>query len=170
MTTSESEVLAPDATFTVLEELATCMCAQFIAAGLPPHCFCGVVPGQEAAYDYAGDCDIACGMAWVRLITSYPSVIVATPYDQPNNCGAMLGIEVEMGSVRCVPGLDNSGNPPAPADLLASAQLQSADMMAMRRAIACCSGSRDFLVGSYQPIGPEGGLVGGFWSIAIQVN
>lgn len=152
----------------ILADLATCLCAQILTDGLPPVCFCGVVPGDEVALDYAGDCDDACGMAWVRLLTAYPSVQVGQPVGEPGNCARGIGIEVEMGIVRCLDVGDGS-TPPEPASLSASAVLQVADMMAMWRAVYCCQNRKDFIIGQYVATGPQGGIVGGTLPLAMLV-
>jgi hypothetical protein len=40
-------------------------------------------------------------------------------------------------------------------------------MMVMRRAVACCPGSTDWILGAYVPTGPQGGLVGGYWTLEM---
>lgn len=152
-----------------LEDLATCLCSQIITDGLPPLCTCSVMPGNEVALDYAGDCDDQCGMAWVRLSASYPSTMIGNPYLGAGNCAAGIGLEIELGVMRCFD-LGENGEPPDPATLLESSQLQIKDMLAMWRAIACCRQSRDFVIGTYIPYGPEGGLVGGILPVSILVT
>lgn len=147
-----------------LERLGSCLCAQIVADGSPGVCFCGVVPGEAAALDYAGDCSDVCGMAWVRLVTSYPATVLGTPNLTASNCALPLGFDVELGVARCASTPDSSGNPPSAADLLGDTTLQSADMDSMRRAVLCCGDAADWLLGVYAPIGPEGGLVGGTWT------
>jgi len=155
---------------TLLTDLATCLCAQIISDDLPPVCFCGVVPGEQVALDYAGDCEDACGMAWVRLATSYPSVTIGAASARPGNCGLGLGVDVEMGIVRCISVGQVDGQPPSPAELSAAAVLQQADMMALWRSIACCRNSKDWMIGAYTPYGPEGGTVGGTLTASILVT
>lgn len=153
----------------MLEDLATCLCAQIITDGLPEPCFCGVVPGEAVAFDYAGSCDDACGMAWVRLGSAYPSVTIGSPTAQPGNCSAAIGIDVEMGIVRCIEVGSADGSPPTPEQLNDAADLQVADLLAIWRAVACCRQSKDWAIGQYTPFGPEGGLVGGVVTMAMQV-
>jgi hypothetical protein len=153
----------------ILTDLATCLCAQILTDDLPPTCFCGIVPGEVVALDYSGDCADECGMAWVRLSAAYPSTIVAVPSPMPGNCAVGIGIEVEMGIVRCISPGGEDGQPPEPAELAAAAVLQQADMMAMWRAVACCRTNKDWMIGTYTPFGPEGGLVGGTLALSILV-
>ena len=153
----------------ILADLATCLCAQILTDDLPQVCFCGVVPGEEVALDYVGDCADACGMAWVRLSTAYPSVSIGQPAGIPGNCTMGIGVEIEMGIVRCLD-VGEGSTPPEPTSLTASAVLQVADMMAMWRALHCCQNAKDFIIGQYAPIGPEGGVVGGTLPLGILVT
>ncbi len=149
-----------------LTNLATCLCGQIVADGLPDVCFCGVIPGEAASAMYGGDCSKKCGMAWVRLVEATPANGAGVEVTTPANCMAGLGFTVEVGMLRCTP-IGTATTPPKPEELLASAQLQWADMMVMRRSIACCPGNRDWVLGAYTPMGPGGGLVGGFWTVTL---
>lgn len=146
--------------------LAACMCEQITDSGLPETCFCGIVPGDQVLAAYAGDCAKKCGMAWVRLVAVYPATGVGIPNEQPHNCGYGLGVTVEMGMLRCAH-TGTAERPASPAEQMMDAKLQVADMLAMRRAIACCTGSGDWALGQYTPTGPQGGLLGGVWSLEM---
>lgn len=148
--------------FAKLTSLAECLCATIITEGLPEPCFCGVVPGDIVALDYINGCDDKCGMAWVRLALASPTTGVGVVDEQVNNCGSTVGFTTEVGIARCLP-VNEDGTPPDVADYLASAQLQIADMLAMRKAIECCEDLGDLILDSYQPLGPSGMAVGGFW-------
>ena len=162
--------LLPNSVQDKLEQIAACVCAQIEVDGLPETCFCGILPGAEVAWDYTGECDDGvCGMAWVRLISVYPSTAIAVPSEQPGNCSSLIGMDVELGILRCVSLPDDDGTPPKPADLQADAALQIADAMALRKAALCCAPEKDFMLGLYTPLGPAGGLVGGTWTISLQV-
>lgn len=153
----------------VLEDLSICLCAQIEADNLPPTCFCGVMPGSEVPLDYAGDCDHACGMAWVRMGASYPSVSIGAPAETPGNCSAGIGLEIEVGIIRCID-VGSGTTPPDREVLAAAAALQTADMMAIWRAVSCCQNSKDFMILQYQPYGPEGGMVGGVVALNLLVT
>lgn len=149
-----------------LTDLAACLCAQIETDGLPPTCFCGVIPGDAAVGDYAGDCDDKCGMAWVRLVTAYPATAVGTLDERVGNCGSSLGVDIEVGILRCLP-VEEDGGPPPAETMVEVTGLQTADMLAMWRAINCCESlpNKEFILGGYQPMGPLGGLVGGNFSL-----
>jgi len=156
-----------------LAALATCLCAQIQDPlnGVPDVCFCGIVPGEAALGDYAGDCDVKCGMAWVRMVTIYPSNSVGAALLEPGNCKHGMGMDVEMGMLRCISAGDSLGNPPSPEELLAASELQIADALVMHRAVYCCDTipPRDVILGQYQTIGPSGGLVGGFFNMSMAI-
>lgn len=159
--------------FATMAALAQCLCEKNTEYDLPGLCFCGIIAG-DAPYDATGvgDCDDdGCGQGWVRLSTAYPSTSVGIADITPGNCGKALGMDIEVGVLRCFPMGDN-GEPSSEEEMLATSQLQIADMLMMREVIMCCVDieSDDVVLGEYLPIGPEGQpLVGGTWRIAIQV-
>lgn len=145
----------------LLTELASCLCAEIAAAGLPEPCFCGVVPGDAMALDYCTDCGEKCGMAWVRVVSMN---VADVGIEGGNPCTAPLEATIEVGVARCAPMPDDQGNPPSMADQLEATRVMMADQAAALRAIRCCS-SRDFDVQQWAPAGPQGGCVGGAWSV-----
>lgn len=158
------------AIFNRLTELAACLCAEYVPGNvndLPQVCFCGVVSGEQAAIDYFGDCDTACGMAWVRLTSASPMSGIGIENVQPGNCGSTLGFSVEVGVSRCANFPDSDGTPPSEADYRAEVELQYADMLAMRRAIVCCQDTKNYILGTYTPYGPTGASVGGLWNLTM---
>jgi hypothetical protein len=155
-----------------LEALATCLCAQILADGTPQTCFCGVLPGAEFPIKMA-NCrnDNQNGIAWVRLINTYPSVSVGQAYIEPNNCAVSTGLDIEIGIFRCYPLTRDGANPP-PEVMLEAARLAYADERTMRRAISCCGWAepQDFVVGTYIPQGPAGGLLGGAIPLSVMIQ
>jgi hypothetical protein len=154
----------------MLTNLAACLCAELTPDGAdgPDLCFCGLMPGQQPALDL-GDCPDACGMAWVRLMDAYPAVGLGVEWDPTNNggCGPMIGATVEVGVIRCFE-QPAHGGPPEPEELLAGTQQQIEDMLAMRRAIMCCNlDDEDYALGRYAPYGPQGFIVGGWWTLDL---
>lgn len=151
----------------LLTGLASCLCATLTEAERPETCFCGVLPGQTAIAEYAGDCDRD-GMAWVRLITSYPAVGVGIAATNVGDCAVGTGIDVEVAVMRRYPvtveGLDE-------AEALEAVQGQVDDMNLMRKAIQCCDafGNKDYILGGYQPLGPIGDMVGGSWTVYLML-
>lgn len=145
-----------------LAEAAACLCAAITDSGFEQVCFCGVVPGSLVAYDFinGGDCTDRDGMAWVRLVTQYPSQSYPTPLTSPSPCAVEVVFVAEMGLIRSFP---VSEEPPDEATYKAHAERQIAEAALMRRAVLCCYRSRAIL-SNYTPIGPTGGAIGGTWT------
>lgn len=148
-----------------MSRLATCLCKTLEDEGRPTN-FCGVIPGDSPVASYGGERDGDCGMAWVRLMTANMASGIGVPNENPGNCGAELGIEVEVGTLRCI---DVDVDYPSDAELLAQTEQQTKDAEAIIRAIACCSSFNrsDFILGGYTPMGPMGGYLGGSWSVRL---
>lgn len=143
-----------------LLDLRSCLCNE-LAVSAPEQslCLCSVVPGVP---DFAGVVN-GKGQAWVRLVSVFPSSSPPAVDTTMTNCDAPLAATVEVGVVRCSP---VAGTRQVPQDAWeASAELVMSDMMAIYRAI-CCTG-RTIYRSSYTPYGPQGGVVGGFWSIVV---
>lgn len=147
--------------------LVTCLCEQIVTEGLPDVCACGLLPGDAVALDHTGDCSDVCGMAWVRLVEASPATGVAVGDSTVNNCAASLGWDLEIGISRCLDVLDENGDPPSVAAMAEATVLQIADMLVMRKAVACCTALGDYILGVYVPSGPEGGTVSGTWSLSL---
>jgi len=143
--------------------LRDCLCEEIEKSGLPSVCYCEVMPGSIPVFDYSDD-----GMAWVRLGQAFPSTIFPQQsLDLRSSCTTGLAYEVEVGIVRCPPGLDHHGRPPTAEDEFEATRIQLADMAAMRRAIQCCFKGKDAVLGAYTPIGPDEGALGGTWTVSI---
>lgn len=150
---------------TYLTDLASCLCAGVHSAGLPEPCFCGVMPGDAVALDYCQECDGGrCGVAWVRLvaITSQSQSL-----DPGNTCVVLPVATVEVGIGRCAPMPGSDGSPPSEAEMLGATQTQVVEAAVMRDAITCCADDYDVVLGSYTPMGPNGGCLGGVWSLTV---
>lgn len=148
----------------IMVQMRDCLCETLTERGLMPgNCFCGIVPGQQATWDYQS------GMAWVRLASTVPSAIFPAQSFALNNCGTTLAAELEVGVLQCTPGPDASGNPPDQDQQFEAARLQVASMAAVRDAILCCADSSDLdlILGGYDPQGPNGNLVGGTWTVSV---
>lgn len=155
----------------VMSTLVSCLCAQIVADGSPEPCFCGLMPGEVVLADYTS-CDDKDGMAWVRLITAYPSVVLGAANTQPGNCAVMLGADLEVGVLRSMPVGGTDGSPPSVEEMNEIAALIATDAESIRRAIMCCNDSLpliDMMLGAWTPTGPQGGLTGGSWTVGLQV-
>lgn len=148
----------------LMERLADCLCETLTERGvLPGGCFCDIMPGDQAVWDYSS------GMAWVRLASVVPSSVFPNQDFELNNCGTTLAGEIEVGVLQCTPVGGADGSPPEPSQRREAARLQMASMAAMRAAILCCADGNDLdlILGAYDPQGPNGGLVGGVWTVSV---
>jgi len=152
----------------VVIKLADCLCTELVDAGLPPTCICSPMPGEAVAADYVNSNE---GMAWVRVNSVYPSAVFPAQDQSASGCLMPMAVQLEVGVLYCAPVTEGrSNNPPGLSQLFDSTRLQMAAMAAMLRAIECCLGatsSKFVSLGPYTPLGPDGGVVGGSWSVTV---
>lgn len=153
----------------LLVDLAACIQTTFTEDGRPGVCFNGVVPGDGMAADWAGDCgDGPCGMTWVRPALIYPSSTIGVQDQNPGNCGAGLGLDIEVGVLRCTNVFVEDAEIEQAESLETSLTLM-ADMLSLRKAIMCCTAlpTKEIILGAWQPMGPLGLMVGGAWTVYV---
>lgn len=152
-------------------DLSACLTEQIEARGLPPACWNGIMSGATPAYDPCSCGGGSNGQAYVNLLTGFPSTNFPNPVNTPN-CIPDLAFQLEVGVLRCYP-TNSDGTPLDVAQELEAVRLQMADMAATLAAIRCCMGNADadddmqYLVGQYTPYGPQGGVVGGVWTVYV---
>lgn len=145
-----------------LSRLRTCLGGAITEAGLPPVCTLTVMPGQGVAHDFINSCnDGKDGLAWVQLTTEYASSNVVQPTRGITKCGEDYAIGVNVGIIRSFP-IPEEGEPPDAIMFEAMALQQLREMEVIRYALVCCY-PEDVMLGSYTPIGPQGGAFGGAW-------
>lgn len=133
-------------------------------------CAKSLYPGVSIPGDYGvDDCG---GMAWVQLQSAAPSASFPVPATDLNTCSYSLAYTVSMGVMRPItlPEEGVRGDITLPSDEQNSASTyeQLEDMDAMHQAIKRASRSIDYLIlGTYNPTGPEGGVVMGSWSLTV---
>lgn len=142
-------------------QLSTCLCEELATNGAGPTCWCGLVPGLDVAMDHCNPCGDTCGMGYVRIGSIFPYGVFPGPTLEPKCTG--LAWQLDVGAFRCFP-VPEDGEPNSPEVMLAVTVDQARDAWAMYRAITCCDAPLVSVQG-YQPIGPMGGCVGGFWTI-----
>jgi hypothetical protein len=157
-----------DRIIALLEDLTACLCSE-VAEDDSTMCFCIPIPGQFVGQAYLGG---AADIAWVRLVTTFPSNIPGQQLNIP--AAQVFGTTylVEMGVMRCWN--IKRTNTPTPEQLMAAWRQQMVDLGAMQRALQCCTGKswdpNQYVVGNYQPIGPDGDMIGGAMSVALQLE
>lgn len=134
-------------------------------------CVVTAFPGNAVPVDYIGSDDNCGSMAWVRHMSSYPSVRFPSSDATLESCHATLAHLIEVGIIRRSPTPESDGSTvELPDDLehLNTSFDLADDMLLMKDAIARAARSIDFVIlGSYTPQGPEGGAVGGTWQITV---
>lgn len=132
-----------------------------------------LAPGVEPAYDEC--CD---GFLYVRLTSMFPS---GNPFPQqdtrPGNCKpTLIASTLAIGVLRCAAVVQDGGAVPTAEELTAETLGMTADASILLEAIKCCivpltddttSDAVVATIGTWNPLGPDGGCVGGEWTITI---
>lgn len=164
---SLAEPIAPPTVALLLDALSTCVCEQLATTGAGPVCWCGIYPGNQVSFEFCGECGgNACGMGWVRLAGAFPTDPFPNPTLDPS-CFHPVAWTIEVGALRCIP-TPPDGMLPGP-DVLALVGLdQALDANALYNAIQCCGLDRGtWVVQNWLPLGPDGGCVGGAWTVFV---
>lgn len=149
-----------------LADLIACVCSNVTEHGQGETCWCGLYPGEAVSWEFCGECSTGkCGMAWVRPATANPYSTFPLLALDPN-CVKPLAYEIEIGILRCLPVAENDGTLPTPEVYAEATYGLMMDQMALHRAIRCCE-FKDVTLGPWRPVGPQGGCVGGFWTIWV---
>jgi hypothetical protein len=149
----------------VIADLTDCVCELLATKGGGATCWCGYVPGIEVSWDGCGECDRGgCGMGYVSVQSVFPSSALPAP-DFGTTCEGPLAAQLVVGALRCIPIGDDEV--PDAKDMMEAGLAIIADMGALHEAIACCMGDREYVVGQYDSLGPEGGCAGGQWTVTV---
>jgi hypothetical protein len=134
-------------------------------------CAKAIYPGVAVPSDYAANDECEGGMAWVRLISAAPTMAFPAQDMTADSCAATLAYSVEMGIIRPAPipeSFQKDMDLPDDEEHIEAAHRQFNDMHLMHRALKRIRRSVDQMVfGSYTPVGPEGGVVGGSWDFTF---
>ena len=146
----------------VLDGVLAVVNAEIVECDLPRYCRVGLVAGT-AAWDDCCDCGSGNGQLWVRLVDWQPDPAFVQPTEF--GCVQPTLLTVGVGSLRCIPTLDEHGNPPSASAETAAAGRTHHDAQVIYNAVMCGLDSR-FWQG-WQPLGYEGGCGGGehIWQI-----
>lgn len=155
----------------IVVDLAQCVCEMLCTHGQGPTCWCGVYPGASVQWLVCDECESgdACGMGYVRPGTVAPYEVF--PFAIVDiNCVKPLAYELEVGVLRCFPTFDDDGNGPDPDVATAAACGLLQDQWALYQAIMCCTSLQVKALSAWQPVGPVGNCVGGFWTVYVEPN
>jgi hypothetical protein len=166
------EGLVDDPMFFVISRLSDCLCSELAEAKGPGLCYCGLWVGAAAPPlgITADGCET--GVAWVRLVGSYPSTVFPQPDDGTLTCATPLAYEVEIGVARPAPRAEGRNLFPDKQAMFEAQRLYASDMRAAKRALLCCLPAAQkaagepplrLALGQYAPMEYGGGKSGGTW-------
>lgn len=135
-----------------------------VTEALPPVGRSFVAPGGVVAWD-----DCCDGQVWVRLASATPAPAPAAPLKASGDLCAVpwWTLNVVVGVIRCAHTIDDEGNAPTPRELSEDAESVLEDMWTILRVITCKVAHER--MGTWTPVGPEGGCVGGEWSFTARI-
>lgn len=146
----------------ILAGLLEALTAQIRAAGKEDsYCSITVQPGNAVSFDFGPESDCG-GIAWTRLVASSPAV-------GRNECVMWMVHTIEVGMVGPVPGLEytlGEYSVPDDAELFDAATRQSDEFVMLFNALQG-AGIPGLTIGDYLPSGPEGGVLGGSFTVTV---
>lgn len=153
-----------------LRLLLACLEDRLDAYGAPV-CRAFVHPGATAPWDACGTAtDGAEGQGWVGVSSMAPQ----PGQDMGQRIWPVEFVaEVVVGVLRCAAVVDDHGVPPTVEAVMADAAKQTRDAAIIREVLQCCyveatdAGTGEFRLGTWEPLGPTGGCVGGQWRANI---
>lgn len=153
----------------MMAALLEALTAQIRAAGkADDYCAVTIYPGTGVPVDFGPESDCR-GTAWVRLVSASPSVAFPSPAMTVDNCGYTLAYIVEMGMVGPAPVMEERlGRLVVPDDVeqFEASMRMFAELEMMHAAIKA-AGIDQLILGDWTPQGPEGGVMGGLWTMTI---
>lgn len=155
----------PELMATLLESLT----AQIRKAGREDdYCSVTIYPGTAIPVDFGPESDCK-GTAWVRLVSANPTVTFPVASNSVDNCGYTLAYTVEMGMLGPAPVMDERlGRLIVPEDVEQfDASMRMYDELKMMHAAIQGAGIDQLILGDWMPQGPEGGVMGGLWTMMI---
>lgn len=139
-------------------------------------CALSIYPGVGVPFDYAADSE-GCtgGMGWIRMFSGFPSAQYPAPENSlRGSCTAPPAFMVEIGLVRPAGVIDQElggVTVPSPEEEFDLSMALIDDMMLMREAVLRTKAKySDVILGAWSPTGPDGGAVGGTWTITVSAD
>ena len=155
------------------EELLSCVEEHLSLYGAAPQ-RSFIAPGNPPAWDVCCSSGQGEGMAWVQITEVFPADNFPAAQTGAMRCNyAEQGVRLNVGVLRCAATLDDQGRPPSTQRLMTDAAKVQRDRAIVNEAIRCCfladAEPGTFVVGTFTPLGPQGGCVGGSTSLQIAV-
>lgn len=140
----------------ILQSVLDAVIARAELCDLPGWCRTGIVAGA-AAWDVCCDCEEGSGQLWVRLIDMQPDEDIDDT--GPTGCDRPTRLTIGVGSLRCVPTINEQGEFPSAADEQDSAELILYDAQVLKDAVMCALDERWWV--TWQALDNLGGCGGG---------
>lgn len=163
----EDEAILP-----VAQLLLDCFCEALATTPNPP-AKCCFRTGQQVSAGIALNEDECCnGLAWVRVVSDFPSARQFPEQDTEPIGGCppeWLAVIFELGVLRCVPEGTLQNLPTCEQETAVFTDVMH-DNAAMRAAFCCLAGGFDTKVlGVWEPLATEGGCTGGTRIVTVWV-
>lgn len=147
---------------TVLSKYDAEACRTFIAPGNPP------------AWDVCCDCGDGEGQAYVQIASVAPTDNFPATQTGAMRCPPSgFAAQFVVGIIRCAAVVDDQGRPPSSARLTADAVKVHRDRAIVQEVMRCCylddADPGSYVIGTWTPLGPQGGCVGGSTPILVAV-
>lgn len=159
----------------IVEHLLACLTVRLDEVGAPV-CRAFWHPGATAPWDACGQSDAGAeGQAWVAVNRIYPSDSFPVETIDAHRCFPRgFAAEVTVGVLRCAATIDDHGQAPSADEVTDDALKVSRDRAVALDAIVCCligpdADPGEYRLGSWTPLGPDGGCVGGTWTVTVAV-
>lgn len=157
----------------VAEILLDCLSAEIAKVPTPPAQVC-LRLGASVDLLLSTTRDECCeGLAWVRLVSFYPSREFPEQDLLYQNCPSQWAVVFELGVARCAPRPSATELPDCDTWTLLASDIMD-DAAAMRRVATCCFPEsypdKPVLAGLWEPITTEGGCAGGTMQLTVSVD
>jgi hypothetical protein len=165
--------LPPDLVVPKVESLLSCL-EEKLSEYDAEVCRSFIAPGSSSPWDVCCDCGRNEGMAWIAIQEVYPTDNFPTSQTGAMRCTfAEHGVRVTLNVLRCAAVVDDQGRVPSTARLMNDMRKVQRDRTIVLEAIKCCfladADPGTYVIGSFTPLGPSGGCVGGSTSLSFAV-
>lgn len=108
-----------------------------------------------------------CSQLWVRVMDVSEKPGQPQGFDG-SSCADVMLYQLEVGILRCLH-IPEGGEAPTTSEVLNQALQAMTDMNDIRCAALACEVDATLVVGSWTPLGPQGGQHGGVWTFTMEL-
>ncbi len=114
------------------------------------------------------------GQTWVRLASQEAIAAPKMGMRPQAPCRRSWLVTLGVGALRCAATMNDQGEAPPPEAVTANARQTVVDKDALIEAVQCClpstAGVQSFELTRWDALGPDGGCVGGEWTLTMVVQ